>query len=56
MSVCKCVRCGDCGGSGQVEVRTGSYPEWELESCSTCHGTGISEVCGVCEEEAHDAE
>jgi hypothetical protein len=47
--MCTCVSCGDCGGSGQVEVRTGSYPEWDLESCSNCRGSGVSEMCESCQ-------
>lgn len=46
---CRCVTCGDCNGSGNIEVRTGSYPEWDLESCEECGGSGITEVCTRCE-------
>lgn len=57
--VCRCLRCSDCGGSGRVEVKTGSYPEWDLESCPECEGTGISEMCRLCsdaEDRAREAE
>lgn len=55
---CRCVRCGDCGGSGRVSVRTDSYPEWDLESCEECGGSGIVETCDRCEllEEMDDAD
>lgn len=59
MSTCTCVSCGDCNGSGQVEVFEPGYPEWDLESCSNCRGTGIVELCDECqerEEQAQDAE
>jgi hypothetical protein len=32
-----------------MEFRTNTYPEWDLESCSNCRGTGISEVCADCQ-------
>lgn len=47
---CKCVSCGACGGSGQVEYDTGSYPEWDLESCYECDGSGTTECCQRCED------
>lgn len=47
--VCRCVRCGECHGSGRVEVRTGGYPETDIETCSECRGTGKSETCSGCE-------
>lgn len=45
---CQCVRCGDCEGSGQVEVPTNGYPETDLEQCAMCRGTGIIEICEDC--------
>jgi DnaJ-class molecular chaperone len=60
VSNCTCVRCGECRGTGQVEYRTGGYPEWELESCSECRGSGITEMCDECQwaidEAAEEAE
>jgi hypothetical protein len=53
---CRCATCAECGGSGQVEVRTGGYPETELESCTECRGYGISEMCAYCEERKELAE
>jgi hypothetical protein len=55
---CTCVSCAECRGTGQVEYRTGLYPEWELESCSECYGTGIAEECAACEwdRERHEEE
>jgi hypothetical protein len=50
MTECECVRCGDCGGSGQVFSPTEGYPEFDLESCGMCGGTGIVEMCGHCTE------
>jgi hypothetical protein len=57
MAECKCVRCGDCGGSGNVSVESDGYPEFDLESCQTCKGSGIVETCANCAdlEEIHDA-
>jgi DnaJ-class molecular chaperone len=55
--LCTCTRCGECRGSGQVEYAIDSYPEWDLDSCNGCSGTGITEVCDRChelEEFAHD--
>jgi DnaJ-class molecular chaperone len=49
MTDCRCVHCGDCGGSGQITVPTPGYPEWDLESCSNCRGSGIAEMCEACE-------
>lgn len=46
---CRCVWCGGCSGSGRVEVPTNGYPEWELESCTECGGTGVSEQCAHCD-------
>lgn len=56
MTECKCIWCADCAGSGQVRVPTNSYPEWDLESCMACYGTGIAEQCRYCAdlEEEHD--
>jgi RecJ-like exonuclease len=45
---CTCVFCGDCRGSGRMEVATNSYPEFDLEPCDNCRGTGYSEVCDEC--------
>jgi DnaJ-class molecular chaperone len=46
---CHCVCCAACGGSGQVEYQTHSYPEWDLETCEDCGGTGITETCESCQ-------
>lgn len=46
---CRCVWCAECGGSGRITVPTTGYPEWDLESCSNCRGTGIAEMCCHCE-------
>ncbi len=51
---CRCVSCPECSGTGQVEYRTNSYPEREMESCSTCRGSGISEACAKCVSEEQD--
>jgi hypothetical protein len=45
---CRCVICGDCMGSGHVEVSTSGYPETDLESCSMCDGSGIVDQCARC--------
>ncbi len=43
---CRCVYCAACGGSGEVEYR---YPEWDLETCDDCGGSGITETCESCQ-------
>lgn len=48
--MCHCVSCGECGGRGTVEVRTDGYPEYDLETCPECRGTGLSEICDDCRE------
>lgn len=48
---CKCVSCDCCNGSGDVEYRTGMYPETELETCPNCRGRGIEELCEMCANE-----
>lgn len=46
---CYCVSCAECRGSRVVSVRTGGYPEEELETCSTCRGSGCTEeACDRC--------
>ena len=44
----RCVSCGVCHGSGEVEVATDGYPEWELETCDECDGYGTVETCAWC--------
>ncbi len=46
---CRCVTCPDCRGSGQIEFRTNSYPEWDLDTCDGCGGSGIVERCERCQ-------
>ena len=45
---CECVICWTCRGTGNVEVKTDGYPEYDLEACSDCRGSGLSEVCDYC--------
>ena len=45
---CTCISCPECGGSGCELVRTSGYPEEDIEACSTCRGSGISEKCEYC--------
>lgn len=55
---CRCVRCGDCGGSGSVwyDFRghfLGNYRTDDLdesEPCDNCGGSGIVEVCQRCQD------
>lgn len=47
-SPCTCERCCMCNGSGRMRVPTGGYPEWDLESCDECRGTGITDDCARC--------
>lgn len=50
---CHCVRCGECGGSGNIWVDfNGRYlgnhrsdDLDEMEQCEECGGSGITEVC-----------
>ena len=51
---CKCVKCPDCNGLGQVEYRTGSYLGTDFEICFTCRGSGVSEKCWECEDFSED--
>lgn len=53
---CACASCPDCNGSGIVEIRTGGYPETDLETCSTCKGCGVEEKCLYCTEKEQDDE
>ena len=52
---CRCVSCAACKGTGNVEIPTNGYPEWELETCEECRGSGISEKCQACQDD-EDAE
>jgi hypothetical protein len=53
---CRCVRCGDCGGTGSIWVDhrgryLGSHRSDdldEMEPCDQCSG-GIVEVCDRCQ-------
>ena len=51
---CKCVKCPNCNGLGQVEYRTGSYLGTDFEICFTCRGSGVSEKCWECEDFSED--
>lgn len=53
---CECVSCPECRGLGQVEVHDPvGYPEYDLESCGNCEGTGRCEICSDClGREEHD--
>ena len=42
---CTCIQCGLCKGSGNIELPTKGYPEWDLETCPECRGSGMSEMC-----------
>ncbi len=54
---CRCVPCGDCGGSGNIWVDfNGRYlgnhrcdDLDEMEPCGTCGGSGIVERCDRCQ-------
>jgi len=53
---CKCVRCGECNGSGRVwETFDGKYlgdhrsdDMDELICCPDCDGSGVTEYCDGC--------
>ncbi len=47
MSQCRCISCHECHGQGTIRVP--GYPEWELETCDECRGSGIEEYCSECE-------
>lgn len=62
---CECVRCGLCGGSGNVWFafpgpdRGGRFlgnhrsdDLDEMDTCPECYGAGIVEVCYHCEDQA----
>ncbi len=46
---CHCVRCGECRGSGNIEVRIPSYSSEDLETCDGCGGSGIVQTCDRCQ-------
>ena len=54
---CKCVLCGECGGSGHVWVSfSGKYKGKNhsddmdsMERCEDCGGSGLSEICDDCQ-------
>ena len=62
MDKCRCVQCGECGGSGIVWYSfTGEYlgnhrsdDLDDLDTCPECHGLGIDGLCSYCEELLHD--
>lgn len=64
MSDCTCVHCDECGGSGNVwfsfnHKYLGRYrcdDLDELETCESCRGSGIEEMCDHCRELEDDAE
>src|SRR5436190_5828639 len=53
---CECVMCSACGGSGHIWVDfSGRYLGQhrsddldEMESCDSCHGAGVTELCDRC--------
>ena len=47
---CTCVSCSFCNGLGTYRVDTNSWPEYDLETCDECHGSGIVETCNRCQE------
>lgn len=56
---CKCVTCGECGGSGTVWISfSGKYlgnhrcdDLDEMERCEECEGSGLTELCDECRDE-----
>ena len=60
---CKCVRCPECRGSGNVWISfSGEYLGSsrcddldELEACPECEGSGIIEMCDECRETEEEA-
>lgn len=54
VSNCRCVSCAGCLGTGVVEVATGTYPEWDLDTCPDCGGSGYSETCEDHEHEDYE--
>lgn len=66
---CECVICSECGGSGRVWFsfpgpgREGKYlgnhrcdDLDEMDTCSICGGSGVSEVCHECQCQYNDEE
>jgi hypothetical protein len=63
---CTCVTCGECKGSGTVWFSFGSSQYGggqylgnhrgddldEMTTCEECGGSGLSEVCELCQEAA----
>lgn len=61
---CKCVTCGDCGGSGHMWRDFGSNTLHEhrtddmgdLEPCYRCNASGIEEECDACADQREQDE
>lgn len=64
---CRCVRCAECGGSGNVWISMdGKYVGKhrsddldDMEPCDECGGSGITETCERCQllrDADHDAD
>lgn len=56
--LCRCVRCGECRGQGNVRAEL-NLADFDLETCEGCGGSGITEVCDRCQllgELEHDDE
>lgn len=59
---CKCVPCGECGGTGHIwRAFGGQYlgnrrcdDLDEYERCEECGGYGVSELCQECADEEDD--
>lgn len=52
MATCQCVLCDLCHGTGTMRVETDGWPEFELETCEECRGSGISQTCDSCQDDA----
>ena len=60
---CHCTSCPDCNGTGSVwysgydgkylgQNRSDDFDE--MESCDTCGGTGIDDICFECQEDPNE--
>jgi hypothetical protein len=62
LAMCKCVSCGECGGSGTVwRSFSGKYlgnnrcdDLDDLEQCEDCGGSGLTEMCDECRDKMQE--
>lgn len=62
-TICRCVSCAECRGSGRVWFAFGGREYLgsrrcddldEMETCEECSGSGLAEVCDRCQQAMDD--